>query len=59
AEIRSTKASFSCQCLCDTDRSARKDPSAVLGMTTPRSAIKILRRFIIFRAAPPFRISHF
>ena len=26
AEIRSTKVSFPCQCLCDTDRSARKLP---------------------------------
>ena len=29
AEIRSTKASFHCRCLSDTDR----DPSAALGMT--------------------------
>ena len=31
----------------------------MLEMTTARSAIKILRRFIIFRTAPLFRISNF
>ena len=34
----------------------KEDLSATLEMTTARSAIKILRRFIIICAAPPFLI---